>query len=127
MEDPYVTIRTYLMPHEGFVTKAALEAAGVDCQFKDEKTIQVDNALSPALGGVKLQVRSSMIEKAKEVIERSDTEEIDIGDAWMIDSVDDEIVEESLGQMGLKTKDSWAILVGVVFLIFLAIYLSQYK
>jgi hypothetical protein len=60
----FVTIRTFTYPHDAFIIKTRLEDEGIECFLKDELTIQADNFLINALGGVKLQVRQSDYAKA---------------------------------------------------------------
>ncbi|MEX0315687.1 MAG: hypothetical protein AB3N18_16035 [Allomuricauda sp.] len=67
MDNP-ITIATYTFPHEVFVDRSKLEAFGIECFVKDELTIQVHNFYSNALGGIKLQVQSKDVEKAKEIL-----------------------------------------------------------
>ena len=46
-----------------------LKNEGIDCYLKDENTITLDPLLSPALGGMKLMVRETDLEKATGLLE----------------------------------------------------------
>lgn len=66
--DKLITIKTFVYPHDAFILKGKLEAEGVYCFLKDELTVQTDNFFSPAVGGVKLQVRESEYLQAEEIL-----------------------------------------------------------
>ncbi|MGL4631211.1 MAG: putative signal transducing protein [Leadbetterella sp.] len=65
----FTCIEIFSMPHEGYVKVSYLESKGIQCYLKDEFTVQTDFLLSNAVGGVKLMVLGSDLEKAKEAIE----------------------------------------------------------
>jgi DNA-directed RNA polymerase subunit RPC12/RpoP len=62
--DNFVTIMTFTYPMELAVLRGRLEADGIECRVLDELTVQVNPFYSNAIGGVKLQVRESDIQKA---------------------------------------------------------------
>lgn len=62
--DNWVTIISFIYPHEAHLAKAKLESEGIEVYVKDEYTVQVNNFYSNAIGGVKLQVKSSDFENA---------------------------------------------------------------
>ncbi len=64
----FTTIKVFEYPHEAQIIKNKLEAEGIYVFLKDELTIQTDNFLSNAIGGVKLQVKAKDIKKAKEIV-----------------------------------------------------------
>ena len=66
MQD-WITLMTFTYPHEYYVIKGALESAGVQTFVKNELTIQIDNFLSNALGGLKLQVPREQLNIAQEI------------------------------------------------------------
>jgi Putative prokaryotic signal transducing protein len=41
---------------------------GINCHLKDEYTLTIDPLLSPALGGIKLMVADSQVERALELL-----------------------------------------------------------
>lgn len=67
----WTTIITFTLPHEAHMAKNVLESEGVETMIQDELTAQVDNFLSNAIGGVKLKVRDSDIEKGLKILETS--------------------------------------------------------
>jgi hypothetical protein len=64
----FVTILTLNHPHELAIARGKLQSEGIECFVKDELTIQVNPFYSNAIGGAKLQVRESDIEKAVEIL-----------------------------------------------------------
>ncbi len=65
----YITVATFQLPQDAYVLKSKLESEGVKCFLKDELTVQTDNFLSNAIGGVKLQIFAFDFEKAKHILE----------------------------------------------------------
>lgn len=63
----FTTIKVFEYPHEAQIIKNKLEAEGVYVFLKDELTVQTDNFLSNAIGGVKLQVKAADVEKATKI------------------------------------------------------------
>ncbi|GAB5523030.1 MAG: hypothetical protein Roseis2KO_09020 [Roseivirga sp.] len=70
--DPFITIAVFSLPQEAYIIRSKLQAMGIEVMLKDELTIQVDNFLSNALGGVKLQVRESDAKQAKSILLEAD-------------------------------------------------------
>jgi hypothetical protein len=66
--DTYITVLTFTYPHELAVIRGRLESEGIECFVKDELTVQVNPFYSNAIGGVKLQVKESDLEKAMEIL-----------------------------------------------------------
>lgn len=64
----WVTLMTFTYPHESYVIRGVLQAAGIETFLKDEITVQVDNFLSNAVGGIQLQVISGQVDNAREVL-----------------------------------------------------------
>jgi hypothetical protein len=64
----YITILTFHYPHEMDIARAYLEAHGIVCFAKDEFTVQNDHMFSPAVGGVKLQVKQEDYARAGELL-----------------------------------------------------------
>lgn len=65
----FITIATFTYPQEAYVIKSRLEAEEIPCFLKNELTIQTDNFLSNAMGGVQLQIPESYIEAAVPILE----------------------------------------------------------
>jgi len=59
---------TFTYPHESYIIKGVLESKGIETFLKDELTIQVDNFLSNALGGVRLQVPKEQVSIAYKIL-----------------------------------------------------------
>jgi hypothetical protein len=51
-----------------------LQHYDINCHLKDEYTVTIDPFLSPALGGMKLMVHESQIERALELMENTANE-----------------------------------------------------
>lgn len=64
----YITVKTYVFPHELYIDRSKLESFGIECLTKDEITAQVHNFYSNAIGGIRLQVRTEDFEKANEIL-----------------------------------------------------------
>jgi hypothetical protein len=70
-EDQYYTIATFIMPLDFDMARLTLEAEEIPYRVRDEYTVQVDNFLSNAVGGIKLQVPQKDMERARELLIRS--------------------------------------------------------
>ena len=68
MLDNFVTIKTFTYASEAFVLRGRLESEGIECFVQDELTAQVNPFYSNAIGGIKLQVRESDLQKAIEIL-----------------------------------------------------------
>jgi hypothetical protein len=64
----WVTIQTFTYPQDAYIIQGALEAQGISTFIKNELTIQVDNFLSNAMGGIQLQVLEEQYKEAKEFL-----------------------------------------------------------
>ena len=64
----FITIKTFVSATDLAIPQTLLEANGVECQVLDELTVQVNPLYSNAIGGIKLQVRESDIQKAIEIL-----------------------------------------------------------
>ncbi len=64
----FITIKSFEYPHEAQIIKNKLETEGIFVFLKDEYTIQTDNFLSNAIGGVKLQVMKEDVITSKEIL-----------------------------------------------------------
>lgn len=68
----FITVLTFYYSHQTAIIRGRLEAEGIECFIKDELTAQVNPLYSNAIGGVKLQVRESDLEKAIEILKEGD-------------------------------------------------------
>jgi DNA-directed RNA polymerase subunit RPC12/RpoP len=90
MEDTLVTIATFEYYQFAHLAKAKLESEGINCCINDEYTASMNWLYSNAIGGIKLQVLSSDVDKAKEVLE----ENVMIGDGDAVQEIELEKDEE---------------------------------
>lgn len=71
MEDELVTIMTFSLPGDTAVLCSILDNEGIFYFLQDELTVQVNPLYSPAVGGIKLQVRKEDVEKAVSVLKKA--------------------------------------------------------
>ncbi len=67
----FIEIRAYDNYIYAHIVLGKLQDAGINCHLKDEITITIDPLLSPALGGIKLMVAHSQVDRALELLEES--------------------------------------------------------
>ena len=68
MSTSFKTIARYQYSSEAQIIKGRLEAEGIKVFLQDSVTIDTDPLVSNAIGGVKLQVRSTDVIKAKHIL-----------------------------------------------------------
>lgn len=68
----FVQIRTFDNYIYANIALGMLQDAGINCHLKDEYTITIDPFLSPALGGMKLMVHPSQVQRAIELLEQTE-------------------------------------------------------
>lgn len=66
-----VTVATFSFQHQLLLVKSMLESEGIPCFTKDELTIQIQPLFSIPLGGIKLQVFESDVERALSILHES--------------------------------------------------------
>jgi hypothetical protein len=64
----YIQVRSYDNYIYAHIVLSMLQDAGINCHLKDEYTITIDPLLSPALGGIKLMVAGSQLERALQLL-----------------------------------------------------------
>ncbi|MCB0429569.1 MAG: DUF2007 domain-containing protein [Flavobacteriales bacterium] len=64
----FITIITVNYPTELVMPRMLLEAEGIECRTLDELTAQVNPMYSQAIGGVKLQVKETDLQKAVDIL-----------------------------------------------------------
>lgn len=64
----FVTVRAYRDLSEAAVARGVLEQAGIPCELQDVNTVTANWAWSNAIGGVKLQVPRSLVDRAEAVL-----------------------------------------------------------
>lgn len=70
----FVELRSFDNYIEANIVMHMLQHANINCHLKDENIITIDPLLSPAIGGMKLMVHHSQVEKAWDLIERAEQE-----------------------------------------------------
>jgi len=67
----FVTVLTFTYPYEVAIIRSRLESEGIECFVQDELTVQVNPFYSNAIGGIKLQVRESDLERTIEILKEA--------------------------------------------------------
>ena len=75
MPEKLVTITTFHFPHEAHLVRTRLESEEIEAFVADEHTARIMPFFGPAIGWIKLQVRESDEERAKEILARLELEE----------------------------------------------------
>jgi hypothetical protein len=65
--DPLAAIASFLTATEAYLLQGRLEAEGINAVVADGQTVQMNEFLAPALGGVRVLVPQSALEQAHEV------------------------------------------------------------
>ena len=68
----FIEIRSYDNYIYANIVLGKLLDAGINCHLKDEFTITIDPLLSPALGGIKVMVAQSQVDRALELLEETE-------------------------------------------------------
>ncbi len=68
MSEELVTIAVYAVVTQATMARSFLESFGIDVFMADENVTRIANHLTPMIGGVKLQVRASDEETARELL-----------------------------------------------------------
>lgn len=68
----FVELRSFDNYIEANIVLNMLQHNNVNCHLKDENIITVDPLLSPALGGIKLMVHHTHVEKAWDLMEKAE-------------------------------------------------------
>ena len=64
----FIQIRSFDNYISAHIVMNMLLDDGINCHLKDEYTLTIDPLLSPALGGIKLMVAASQVERALELL-----------------------------------------------------------
>ncbi len=67
-----ITIRTFQNYFSAHILLTKLRSSGVECYLKDEFTVTVDPFLSNAVGGIKLAVKTEIVQEALELLRQFD-------------------------------------------------------
>jgi hypothetical protein len=68
----FIEIRSYDNYIYANIVLGKLQAEGINCHLKDEYTITIDPLLSPALGGIKVMVAHSQVDRALELLRETE-------------------------------------------------------
>jgi hypothetical protein len=68
----FIPIRSFDNYVYAHITLAMLQDAGINCHLVNEHTITVDPFLSNALGGIRLMVHPSQVQRATELLESTE-------------------------------------------------------
>jgi ribosomal protein S27AE len=70
------TVASFREPHQAYIAKGRLEAEGIPSFILDEHVVQINWTYSQAIGGVKVQVSETDLERAREVLKSEYQEEL---------------------------------------------------
>ncbi len=74
MDDAFLTLRTFMYPTEAYPLMSRLEYEGVECFLDGENTVTAHPFLSTAIGGVRLTIKKSDLNKALKVLKQIEQE-----------------------------------------------------
>jgi len=73
----FVQLRAYDNYISAHISMGMLQDAGINCHLENEHTITLDPFLSPALGGMKLMVYPTQVERAVRLLEQAESNRMD--------------------------------------------------
>lgn len=84
MHNDWVTIATFNYAHQAELLKARIESEGIQCNLKDENIATANPLYSNAVGGIKVQVLHSNIEKVIPILKELgyNNEDVDGFKSW---------------------------------------------
>jgi len=65
--EKWVTIATFNFSHEAHLARTRLESQGIPTNIADEQIVSLNWLYAPAIGGIKLNVLESDMQRAKEI------------------------------------------------------------
>src|SRR5579863_6409983 len=63
-----ITVATFTYPHQAGLLRSMLEAEGIECFTKGENTITAQPFYSNAIGGVRMEVKETDVERANKIV-----------------------------------------------------------
>lgn len=69
--DKMITVATFHLPQDAYIIRGRLQSEDIFCYLKDELTVQSDNIISNAIGGVKLQIHESDVQRVLPILEEA--------------------------------------------------------
>ena len=82
MNEEIITIKTSMFPAEVIVLKFRLEEEGISCFLNDDNIVSVHPLISSAVGGVKVNIKKSDLNKALDVINQLENERKIVNEKW---------------------------------------------
>ena len=67
--DKLVQVASYVYPHDAKFARAQLEGEEIPCFLDNERTLDIDWFLATMMGGYRLLVPSSYVERARAILE----------------------------------------------------------
>lgn len=68
LDKDLITLQRFSQPMQAHLIKGKLESGGIRCFIADEHLISVNWLYSNAIGGIKLQIKKTDVEKAKKIL-----------------------------------------------------------
>lgn len=68
MEDKIITFESYYDPMLAEIIRGRLESNGIECFIADSNTIGTNPLFNNAIGGVKIKIFESDLEKCKQIL-----------------------------------------------------------
>jgi hypothetical protein len=85
MVNNFVTVSTFSSYLDANLAKQLLESQGIPCYLANESTVNMAWHLTVAVGWIKLQVKKTDLEQAKQILVASEFEMEDSADEWLED------------------------------------------
>ncbi len=73
----FVTVATFDFMPDAHIAMGRLKTEGIDCHLADENLVQTDLLYSIAVGGIKLQVAAEDETRAREILARDYSNDIE--------------------------------------------------
>jgi len=67
-DDPWVLLDTYMDVQHAFLVRSVLQGSGIPCAIPDEHTVGARRELAIAIGGVRVMVAASDVERARDLL-----------------------------------------------------------
>ena len=104
-------LKTYLYSYQANLDIAKLKDEGINSYIKDENIVSIDPILAQAVGGIKLMVYEEDYDKAIEVINKNDFD--NLKNEFPEEDMDDQRRCKKCGSTNILQRNSW--LIGVFF------------
>ncbi len=118
--EKFITVKTFTYQNELSIILGRLESEGIECFVKDEFAVQVTSFYSNAIGGIKLQVRESDLEKAIEIMKEGGY--LNDKDYTALAGYNKNIVEEDIPQKHWSQEYKGLIIAAIIIAVLFIIY-----